>query len=413
MKLRESVIGYFVLVASYAFYSNDALAASQQCAPGVYEVASDEYLTITKMPSAYQVVKSDGSFHTLRITSANHLCDQGAFIFEGKKWVKKPATTLNTTFSSGGASFAGQLLLQPNANHETPLVVYAHGSEDTGWIESAVEPYQLFARGISVFIFDKRGTGQSTGTYTQNFPLLADDLVAASNQAKMLADRKFGRFGLVGLSQGGWVAPIASNRVHADFLVIGYGLVADFTEEDADQVVLELKAMGVDTDAITAARQITDVTARMIKTQYRDGLPELIRLKEKYRSEPWLNAIRGSYTGVLISTPPEELLEKGIPAFDSLNVDWSIDPIVNILNVTAPQYWALAEEDKEAPVEKTLARLIALRAKGKDITIRVFPNGGHGMRQLDENKFVAGYLDSQADFIKGISRDVYGNSKPH
>ena len=43
---------------------------------------------------------------------------------------------------------------------------------------------QLPAEGIGVFVYDKRGTGKSGGVYTQNYLLLADDAIAAMNEAK-------------------------------------------------------------------------------------------------------------------------------------------------------------------------------------------------------------------------------------
>ncbi len=52
-----------------------------------------------------------------------------------------------------------------------------HGSENPAI--GNVYPYMLVAQGVSVFVYDKRGTGASEGDYTQNFELLADDAAAA------------------------------------------------------------------------------------------------------------------------------------------------------------------------------------------------------------------------------------------
>ncbi len=146
------------------------------------------------------------------------------------------------------------------AGKNTPLVFYAHGSENRGWVDSARDPYQMVGRGVSVFVYDKRGTGLSKGEYTQNFPRLADDLVAASREAKRLADGRYGRFGLVGLSQGGWIVPLAAARAKAEFLGIGYGLVVDIAEQDAAQVTKELRERGYGDDIIAKARTVTDIT---------------------------------------------------------------------------------------------------------------------------------------------------------
>ncbi|MEO0330545.1 MAG: alpha/beta hydrolase, partial [Bacteroidota bacterium] len=88
------------------------------------------------------------------------------------------------------------------AGPETPLVIFAHGSERSGWLDTHRDPYQMVGRGLSVFVYDKRGTGASGGDYSQNVPRLAADLALAAAEAQRLAEGRFGRFGLIGLSQG-------------------------------------------------------------------------------------------------------------------------------------------------------------------------------------------------------------------
>lgn len=385
-------------------------AAGLSCLPGVYHGDNHTFVAITIQQNGYQFMDSTGEYGRLSRADTAIQCDEHWIIWRDKRWDKQNVYVVNTRFSSQEAVLAGQLILVENANRHTPLVVYAHGSERTGWIESAMEPYQLLARGISVFVYDKRGTGRSTGQYNQNFPLLAKDLVAASLEAKRLAVGHFGRFGLIGLSQGGWVVPLASNDADADFIAIGYGLITDFTSEDADQVQLEITALGLGEREKAAARRFTDITARMIKSNYRNGFNELIDLKKTYAEEPWLSSIKGSYTGVLIATPPETLLSKGIPFFDSLDVDWTVDPVQNVKAVHAPQYWALAEKDREAPIQKTLKILLELQQHDHNIQVRIFPNSDHGMILPGEGRISTGYFDSQADFAKGEMKSAYGGS---
>lgn len=396
-------IGFYITLYS-------TLVQASYCQTGVYTDSNNAFVAITRQDKDYRFLDSMGHYGTLDFTQPQTNCQTDTLKWQGKLWTKQQTDVTNTFFTSGDARLAGQLMLPPQASTSTPLVVYAHGSEAVGWIDSAMEPYQLLARGVSVFVYDKRGTGRSSGQYNQNFPMLAQDLVAAAQEAKRLAKGKFGRFGLIGLSQGGWIAPMASNDAQADFIAIGYGLVASIDEEDADQVQLEISEMGLGERQKTAAKSITDVTARMIKSNYRDGIDELTALKRQFASEPWLNNIRGSYTGVLIATDPKVLLEKGIPFFDSLNVDWNVDPIHNIQQVKAEQYWALAELDREAPIEKTVSRLLMLKKQGKPIHIRVFPNSDHGMRVVNESRIVSGYFDSQADFAKGNMKPSYADS---
>ncbi|WP_414715723.1 alpha/beta hydrolase family protein, partial [Stenotrophomonas maltophilia] len=114
------------------------------------------------------------------------------------------------------------------------MVVLVHGSERTMAV-AAIYQRMLVAQGISVFAYQKRGTGDSEGEYTQNFELLADDAAAALAKARELAAGRFGRAGYFGGSQGGWIAPLAATRSQADFVAIGFGLVVSPIEEDREQ----------------------------------------------------------------------------------------------------------------------------------------------------------------------------------
>jgi pimeloyl-ACP methyl ester carboxylesterase len=279
----------------------------------------------------------------------------------------------------------------------------------------------MVGRGVSAFVFDKRGTGKSKGEYTQNFPLLADDLVAAANEAKRHAKGRFGRFGLLGLSQGGWIAPLASERAQAEFLGIGFGLAVDIAEQDAAKVQKELKDRGYGADVLAQARMITDVTAKLVKTAYKEGLDELADIQKRFAKEPWFAAIKGGYSGVYLNISVEDLRKNGLPMFDRLGVDWSQNPMHVLENVKAPQFWAFAEDDRQAPIAISLERLKKLRTQGHDITIHIFPNADHGILNYVQaadlsrksTRIAAGYYDLMADWAKGQINVKYGDAYRH
>jgi len=324
----------------------------------------------------------------------------------------------NTQFVVDSVKLTGQLIEPNDADSNTTLIVYAHGSEEMGWIERVRDPYQMVARGISVFVFDKRGTGLSEGNYTQNFPQLSRDLVGASLEAKRLAKARFGRFGLFGLSQGGWIVPLAAKKSGADFIGVGYGLVVDILEEDASQVELELREAGYGDDVVAIAKQITDATALIATSGYTKGLDELDALRREHGSKHWFTLIKGGFSGVIIGKSSNELRENGIPIYDRLDIDWSLDPLEVIRDVEVPQLWVLAGEDREAPIEKTKDRLKLLRSEGKSIKIHVFPNTDHGMWEFEHQtdgsrqytRITEGFYDLMADWANGRTDQSYGKS---
>ena len=389
------------------------------CATGLYRSDDKAFVVITKSGDGFRYMFSNGSGGAIQDQDKTIACGADVVRLEiGDIWPKAHLIETNTQFQSKGAQLAGRLIEAPDADGTTPLILYAHGSEPLGWIDRARDPYQMVGRGVSVFVYDKRGTGMSEGEYSQNFPELADDLVAASAEAKKLAEGRFGRFGLFGLSQGGWIAPLAAQRVDAEFIGIGYGLVVDIREEDASQVEKELRDAGYGDAEVAKAKIITDATGKLAASGYQEGLEEMDAARRKFGDEPWYQLVKGGFTGVLLGMSTDDLRENGIPHFDRLNIDWTLDPVEVLGKVTVRQLWALAGEDREAPVDLTIRRLKALREQGQDISIYLFPKTDHGMWEYTEvaggkrerTRITSGYYDLMADWAKGELADEYGSA---
>lgn len=397
--------------------ASEPVLIASPCSVGIYD-AEDGFLAITRRNEMLHYSFSDGRYGKVNGEGPVE-CRSGSIRLNGSAGLTRRSISItDTRFAAGGVTLAGQLLEPMDAGADTPLVVLAHGSEELGWIEAVAYPYQLVGRGVSVFVYDKRGTGRSEGIYSQNFPDLADDMVAASMEAKRLANGRYGRFGLLGFSQGGWIAPLAAERADAEFIGIGYGLVVDILEEDATQVELELREAGYGEDIVELGKTITDVTARIAVSGYRDGLEELATLQRTYGENDWFKGIRGGFSGVSLSMSPEELREDGIPMFDRLNIDWSMKPMETLRQVDIPQLWVLAREDREAPIETTIERLLTLRQEGKAIDIYVFPGTDHGMREFVQasdgsrtsTRVTEGYYELIADWAKGTLDQQYAKS---
>ena len=410
---------FFAAAASATGPTEPTVFAPGRCEIGVYRTADDTFVAVTEASDGFRYTFSHGIVGRIGAVGSAIECGEGMIRVHGDAVRPRVAiTATDTLFESHGVILAGRLLEPPGAGRHTPLVVYAHGSERTGWIGRMRDPYQMVGRGVSVFVYDKRGTGLSEGEYTQNFPRLADDLVAASEEAKRLADGRFGRFGLFGLSQGGWIAPLAARRADAEFIGIGYGLVVDIREEDAAQVSLELRRAGYGDEVIEAARTITDATARIVTSGYQDGLEALDEARERFREESWYRLIQGEYTGTLMGMSTDDLRRNGIPHYDRLEVDWTLDPVEVLRDVAVPQLWVLAAEDDEAPPALTLERLSMLRDEGEEIAVYLFPDTDHGMWEFNEGddgsrrhtRIAPNFYDLMADWAKGELNDGYGRA---
>ncbi len=399
-------------------------AALAACTVGAYHGPDASFVAIVELPDsaktgAYRYAFGDGRFGTTgdgKVACAGDVVTVG-----GKPWSRIALKETRVQFRSGDALLAGILIEPPHGSDGTkpPLVVTVHGSENTAWIHRQRGPYMLAAQGIAVFAFDKRGTGGSQGTYNQNFHKLATDVVAAAATAKRLAKGRFGRFGLFGGSQGGWVAPRAANEAGAQFVAVGFGLLVDPLDEDASQVATELREAGYDAAVLQKARQVTDATGAVMTAHFRDGYAGLAEVKTRYGKEPWFAAIKGEFSGDVLRTPETELRATGAARFDNLDIDWRYDAVGELRKVTAPQLWVIAGADREAPPAETIARLKGLRASGKPIRIVRFPDTDHGIVEFTQaadgsrtvTRTADGYWRLLADWIKGVWRPPYGRAE--
>ncbi|HEX7139722.1 MAG TPA: CocE/NonD family hydrolase, partial [Vicinamibacterales bacterium] len=117
-------------------------------------------------------------------------------------------------FRNGNTTIAGTLLL-PRGNGPFPGIVCTHGSGNVVRTFAAYRSEGVFyARlGFAALIYDKRGTGNSTGDLASaSLEDLADDALAGVRVLKDRPDVIATQIGVSGISQGGWVAPLAGTR---------------------------------------------------------------------------------------------------------------------------------------------------------------------------------------------------------
>jgi pimeloyl-ACP methyl ester carboxylesterase len=59
--------------------------------------------------------------------------------------------------------------------------------------------------------------------------------------------------------------------------------------------------------------------------------------------------------------------------------DRGFDPLPDLAQMTMPSLWEFGTQDDRTPVDESRSVLQALKAKGQDITIVIFPDAGHGL----------------------------------
>lgn len=343
-------------------------------------------------------------------------CAQGTLSFAGSKATRMAFDVREVTFNGdGGVRLSGRLILPPGQTR-VPLVVLVHGSEHDSARSFDFMQRLLPAEGVGAFVYDKRGTGASAGSYTQDFSVLANDAVAAMKEARQLAGTRASRVGYRGGSQGGWVAPLAATRTPVDFVIVGYGLAISPLEEDREAVAFGLRLKGYDQSVIDKAWELSDAIGRMVSGQFDEGYRQLDAARTKYRNEPWYKDVRGDFTYLLLPLDRDKIREMGkaLPG-----TPWHYDAMAVLGTLRTPQLWQLGGDDLDAPSGETMRRLASLQAKGQPITTALFPHAEHGITdyvlapggERVSTRYAAGYLPMMIDFAKGTFHPPYGASQ--
>jgi uncharacterized protein len=333
---------------------------------------------------------------TLRINGAGATPDK-----EGRR---NTFDITDATFDSNGLKLYGRLVM-PRVEGAVPVAVLGHGSERDSAVLFNRLQYLLPANGVGVFVFDKRGTGKSQGSYSQNFHWLADDMAAALTTARKMAGGLANDIGFQGGSQAGWILPLAASKVKTDFVVVGFGLAEGVLAEDREEVFDDLREAGYGEDVIAKAREITDATGKIMLSRFKDGYEGLDAVRAKYGKEPWYEKVNGEYTGYLLRLPNWVIQLIG-PWID-VGTSWEYDPLPALQAYQGRHLWVLAGRDSSAPSAITLKVLREVQATHPNLDVVMFPNADHGIIEFTEKPdgsrsetgFSPGYFPLLVDWI--------------
>lgn len=344
-------------------------------------------------------------------------CARGEIRFDDMPGRRVPLIQTDTRFQGSGVELAGRLTMPPG-DARVPIVVLIHGAEHDSALEDYSLQRQFASAGIGVFAYDKRGTGASGGRYTQNYLLLATDVIHALHEARRLAGARAGRVGYQGGSQGGWVAPLAARIEPVDFVIVSFGLAVSPLQEDREAIEFDMTRAGFGPDIKAKAMEVADATARIIETNFTEGWDQLEAVKRKYGAEPWFKFVRGNITSYLLSGTPEQWRKDGPVLLEGIPAHY--DPMPVLSNLDVPQLWILGGQDRDAPPDETLRRLTTLRNNGRPITTAVFANADHGIYEFEtlpdgdrvSTRQSDGYFQMMRDFILGKPRaSKYGSAE--
>jgi pimeloyl-ACP methyl ester carboxylesterase len=286
------------------------------------------------------------------------------------KRTKAPPSMLKeeeVTFRNGAVTLAGTVLI-PNGPGPHPAVVCTHGSGPEGRQRAAYHSNgYFFARlGFVTLIYDKRGVGSSTGDFqTASLEDLADDALAGIHLLQTRKDVVGRSIGMTGVSQGGWISPLAATRSPdvAFILVISPSGINPM-DQSVFSVENTLKKAGFPSEVVSTASVLRNRLYAMVSTGKFDD--NFIADVEKVNKEPWFKL-----TGLPYPVPPS--ISDGERRF------LLFEPIPIWEKVKVPVLALWGEEDLSVPATKSkdLIEQALARAKNRDFTFKIFPHADH------------------------------------
>lgn len=287
-------------------------------------------------------------------------------------WSAAPTTRVvaeDRRFSNGGTELSGTLYLPGNRAGPVPAIVVTHSASSPLRSSSLYDHLEtiLPAMGMAVFIYDRRGSGGSgTQDAGGDFALLAGDAVAAVESLKSDPRIDPRRIGTWGLSQGGWISPLAASRSRDIAFVVSVSAPAVTADE---QMIFSstnhLRANGypqADIDRMVATRKAVDDYMR--GTGSRDAAQRLV---DAARTKPWFKYL---YMG-------ETVKDRAVSGWRK---EIANDPLENLAAVTVPTLVLYGADDAVVPVARSVERLEAISSRHPAMQVHVVAGADHAMQ---------------------------------
>jgi dipeptidyl aminopeptidase/acylaminoacyl peptidase len=247
-----------------------------------------------------------------------------------------------------GIRLNGMLFL-PHNLESFPIAVIIQGSgfssRDNPWYLTIAKYLQ--DNGIGVLLPNKRGSEKSEGNWIgTKLETLATDTESAIHFIMNDSQLNYTEIGIIGMSQGGWIAPIvASNRQDLSFVINMSGAMVSSDEQ-------------------------------LIFEEYFNLAPYTYNFIAK-----WISSITS------------ENLKKR----ESIAPLMGFDPLPYWKKVKSPVFIAYGENDTNCPVKESIKRLNEENLN--HFLSRVYPDGGHGILDIHTNEVDIDFLKDMVRFI--------------
>ncbi len=276
-----------------------------------------------------------------------------------------PVRVRRRTFEvrSGTIKLAGELL-RPSGR-PLGVLVFVHGSGDGPRRAYDVWSNFFVSAGWAVVVFDKRGSGESTGDWHDaDFITLAGDVRSVVRWVRTRRELAKLPLGLWGVSQAGWIIPQLAAESLVDFAIVQAGASTPVDEFIGRTVESELTAYGFPPDEIAKARAYYELDVAVSR-----GMRSIDDIEKAYRAA----SVDGAEW---LLKAPDPL---GSPDRRFMAVIAGFDPAPYWRKLRIPILALFGGKDHVVPVEPNRRRLESLLAEAGNTAAEIvtLPDDNH------------------------------------
>ncbi|MGB0048038.1 MAG: alpha/beta fold hydrolase, partial [Terriglobales bacterium] len=257
-----------------------------------------------------------------------------------------PLTEQDVVVANGQVRLSGTLMI-PGTKGPHPAIILLHGSGPLTRYSFGPYPHFFASLGFAVLIYDKRGTGASTGTRLDAStgaltPLpaayypddLLNDALATFNFIRRRKEINPREVGVWGSSEGGMLATqVAARSKDVAFAIDSSGFVGPLWQTILYQTGTMLRRTGVPAAEIDEAQEFTTLWMRVSRTG--EDYELFVKKREEARRDkkPWLSWTSDEFTSL-----------------EQMRWDWdhilSFTPLPALKRVTCPILGVYGELDQ-------------------------------------------------------------------
>jgi pimeloyl-ACP methyl ester carboxylesterase len=315
-----------------------------------------------------------------------------------------PLAQEEVVFTNGQVRLAGTLMI-PATKGPHPAIILLHGSGPLTRYSFGPYPHFFTSLGFAVLIFDKRGTGASTGARldastgdlkslpTTYYPDdLVNDALAAFRFLQQLKEINPREVGFWGSSEGGMLSTqVAARDRDVAFAIDSSGFMGPLWQTLLYQDGVMGRGSDITAPQVDEAVAFTKLWMRVARTG------EGYELFLKKRGE----AVREKKPWLLSWTSAD------FTSLEQMRWDWdhilSFSPLPALTTVTCPVLGVWGELDTSTSAADAARNMrVALSGAGnRDVTVKIFPNANHPLMEMPSgNKMAPGVFETLRSWLQ-------------